>query len=309
MNLTTETLEERVAAAGLPRWKVITGHFCAILLCLLFLASGLWKLLDPLSASERMVQSLVPASLSLPAAAIVGIGETFAALLLLFPRFRRWGALLAGLMLIVFTLYVGLNYEQLLGDDCNCFPWIRRIVSPLFFVGDFVMLILAVLAGWWSKKPQGMRAAALLLAPVMALAFVCLGVAEYGQAGIRAPETILVEGQPHSLQSGRILLFFFDPECSHCDSVARAMARQSWTGGAIIAVPTAQPQFARDFLKDTGINARISSDADLLRETFKFNDSPYAVALVDGEQKAAFNSGELEDAGTFKTLLGLGFIR
>jgi hypothetical protein len=105
------------------------------------------------------------------------------------------------------------------------------------------------------------------------------------------------------------LLYFFDPECSHCEKVAREMARQAWMGARVIAVPTAQPQFAGDFLRDSGLRVAVSSDADLLRARFPFTDSPYAVALVNGRRAATFNSGQLEGARYYGTLRKLGFIR
>jgi hypothetical protein len=148
---------------------------------------------------------------------------------------RRWGAWLAGLMLVVFMAYIGVFYHRLLGEDCNCFPWIRRVVGPGFFAGDAGMLALAALAGW--------------------------------------------------------------------------RARRAWTGARVIAVPTAQPQFAGDFLRDSGLRVGVSSDADLLRASFPFTDPPYAVALFNGRPAATFNSGQLEGAPYYGVLRKLGFIR
>jgi len=86
----------------LPKWKSIAGVASAAVLSLLFLASGIWKLTDIDDTAERMVQSLVPVALSVPTALTVAIFETFAVVLLLIPRYRRWGAWIAGLMLIAF---------------------------------------------------------------------------------------------------------------------------------------------------------------------------------------------------------------
>ncbi len=293
----------------IPGWKRLVGLVSAVLLGLLFLVSGLWKLSDPLSAAERMVQSLIPSALSLPAALAVGIGETFVSVLLFWPRFRRWGALLAGVMLVAFMVYIAIFYSRLTGEECNCFPLIKRVVGPMFFVGDGIMLALALLAGWWTEKSRGLRLAAFLLLGVSVLALLFLGAAVLTRSGIRAPETISVEGRPYSLASGRALLYFFDPECTHCDAVARKMAAQKWGDAKLIAVPTAQPQFAADFLSSTGLKASISNDAGLLRRTFKFVDSPYVVVLVDGRQKAAFNSGQLDTPGFYETLRGLKFVK
>ena len=117
-----------------------------------------------------MIQSLVPVALSLPAALAVAICETFAGVLLLIPRYRRWGAWIAALMLIACMLYIGILYNRLLGEDCNCFPWIRRVVGPVFFAGDAAVLVLAGLAAWWSHKAKGWRGAALIFCCVCVVA-------------------------------------------------------------------------------------------------------------------------------------------
>jgi hypothetical protein len=125
---------------AVPGWKHAAAAACAIILSLLCLASGVWKLSDLDATSERMVQSLVPVALSTPAALAVAICEAFAGVLLLIPRYRRWGAWIAALMLAAFMIYIGVLYDRLLGEDCNCFPWIRRVVGPAFFAGDAAML-------------------------------------------------------------------------------------------------------------------------------------------------------------------------
>ena len=309
MSTTPETLD-RTALRGAPaRWKAILGHVSAVLLGLLFLVSGIWKLWDLPGAAERMVQSLIPVALSTPVAALVGVAEVFAAVLLLWPAWRRWGAYLAALMLVAFMVYIGVFYQRLLGEDCNCFPWIRRVVGPWFFISDAAMLALAVLAGWWSRRPRGWRAPACVLAGLLVLAAGSWTVSAVSRSGIAAPATIQVEGKPLRLHEGRFLLYFFDPECSHCLKVAREMSRQSWRDARVIAVATAQPQFAADFLNDAGLRAEISNDADVLRQTFRFTDSPYAVALVNGRQAAAFNYGHLEGEPYYQKLRELGFIR
>lgn len=309
MDIITEVLERQSTSSKPARWQKLLGHVSAVSLSAVFLVSGLWKISDLPAAAERMVQSLVPVALSLPAAMLVAASETFAGVLLLVPRLRRWGALFSGLILIVFMTYIGLFYNRLLGDDCNCFPWIRRIVGPGFFIGDAAMLALAVLAGWWSAKPRGLRAAACILGGVVALIGVSYGVSAVQQSHIVAPATIEVGGQPVSLRQGRVLLYFFYPECSHCYMVAREMSRWDWTATRVIVVPTDQPQFARDFLNDSGLKAEISTDAALLRSAFPFAGTPYAVALLDGRQVAAFNSGQLEQESFYESMNELGFVQ
>ncbi|MCL4852403.1 MAG: DoxX family membrane protein [Bryobacteraceae bacterium] len=97
------------------RLKAAASAIAALVLSLVFLASGIWKVTDLNGTAERVIQLLVPVPLSLPAAFAAAVAETFAGVLLLIPRFRRWGAWLAALMLIVFMAYFAVFYDRLLG--------------------------------------------------------------------------------------------------------------------------------------------------------------------------------------------------
>src|SRR5579883_714650 len=219
----------RAGVFELPAWKSFLCAGCAILLALLFLVSGIWKITDPFGAAVRMNQAKIPAVLSIPAAVGFGVAETFAAVLLLVPRFRRWGALLTGGLLVAFMIYIGINYNALRGEECSCFPWVKRAVGPGFFIGDGVMLVMALLAGLWARPAQGMRGAAAVLGAVAVFAGVSYGANVVRQTGIEAPASIqLTNGQTLDLQHGRIFLYFFDPECSHCEAAAKDMSTYKW---------------------------------------------------------------------------------
>ncbi len=306
----TETLERAESEPGpheLPRWKVWLCTLSAFLLALTFLVSGVWKITDPLSAAVRMTQALVPATLSLPAALAFGISETFAGVLLLVPRLRRWGAWLAGLLLLAFMAYIGLFYSTLSGEDCNCFPWIKRVVGPAFFIGDAIMLLLALAAGWWARPSEGKRSAALVLGAVCVFAAVSYGVLVARQTSLQAPPFIAVDGKPFALREGRVFLYFFNPECTHCDHAARELAKLAWDGTKIIGVPTQMPQFGPQFMSSTNLRGMLTSDAEPLRKIFTFTDVPYGVALENGRLRAAvtvFDATEPE-----RTLRKLGFVQ
>ncbi len=302
------TLQDIPSRTSDRRWKDAAGLVSAILLALIFLVSGLWKALDPFSAAERMVQSLIPPALAMIAAVGVGAAETFTGVLLLMPRYRRWGAWLAGLALAAFMIYIGVLYDRLLGDDCNCFPWIQRVVGPMFFITDAAMLLLAVGAGVWSRRPHGLRIPALLLAGVAVFALASYGVNAGLRSGAKAPDSIVVEGQERVLGTGRYFLYFFDPECSSCLTVALELGRQQWLDTEVIAIPTANPQFGRAFLDDAGLQVGMSLDAAVLRDAFPFTDPPYGIALSEGRQVEAYNSGQLEHS-VIGSLRQLGFIR
>ena len=293
----------------LPFWKKAIGGVCAVLLAILFFVSGAWKLTDPFVWSQALVEFRLPQALALPGALALGVGETLGAVLILVPRFRRWGAWLIGFLLLVFMVYIGANYSALVGNECSCFPLVKRTVGPAFFLGDGLMFLMAVVAGMWARSSENIRAALVILGAVVVFGGVSFGVNSARASGLQAPASITVDGKPFSLQEGKTFLFFYDPTCTHCEAAARKMAKLNWKGASVVAVPIDTPQFAASFLHDTGFKAGTSNDLDLLRGTFKFATAPYGVALVRGRQKATVDVGVFEkDGEPAATLHGLGFV-
>lgn len=299
--------QESLAEFELPGWKATLGWVSAILLALLFLVSGLWKLTDAPEAAVRMAQARVPQSLSLAAAIGFGIAETFTGVLLLVPRLRRWGAWLAGGLLIAFMIFIGINYNALRGGDCSCFPWVKRAVGPGFFIGDAIMLALAALAGTWARRAQSLRRALVVLGAIALFAAASYGVVTLRQTGIKAPDSITVNGKPYSLQEGKILIFYFDPECLHCLDAAKRMSKLNWGDTRIVAVPINVPQFAQGFLDDTHLHAVISNDLPQLKAIFPYVSAPAGVALVNGHQQQALT--QFEEPEPTQTLKKLGFVQ
>jgi uncharacterized membrane protein YphA (DoxX/SURF4 family) len=307
-NSTAHPAELGLGSIGLdlPAWKKAVSATAAILLAILFFVSGAWKLSDPFMWAQALTEFRVPGALALPFTLALGVGEMLGAVLIMVPRFRRWGSLLVALLLVAFMIYIGANYGALAGKDCSCFPLVKRTIGPGFFIGDTLMLLMAGIAGWWARPSENIRGALVILGAVAVFAAVSLGINTTRQSGLKAPDSITVDGKPSSLGDGNIFLFFYDPECMHCDAAARKMSKLNWKETKIIAIPTQDPQFAASFLKDTGLRAGTSNDLQLLRSTFKFQDAPYGVALVRGRQKVAiptFEAGE-PDA----TLRKIGFI-
>jgi uncharacterized membrane protein YphA (DoxX/SURF4 family) len=307
-------MDDSMAHAGattagfeLPAWKTVLSVSSAILLAALFVVAGTWKITDPFDAAARMVQAKVPGSLGLYAAIGFGIAETFAAVLLLVPRFRRWGAWLTGAMLIAFMAYVGFHYQALRGEECSCFPWIKRAIGPGFFLFDGFMLLLAMFAGLWARPSVSQRSAAIILGAVTVFAFTSFGIAYSRQSGARAPDAVTVNNQPYSLQTGKVFIYFFDPECSHCFQAAKAMATYQWTPGTkVVAVPTSMPQFAPAFLTDTGLKAELTYDHEQLKKAFPYTAAPFGVALEHGRQKQSFITFEGDEPK--ESLKKLGFV-
>jgi len=293
-----------------PAWKSVVNFGAAVLLALVFLVAGLWKLTEPYEAATKMMQAKVPGQLSLFTAVFFGIAETFAAVLLLVPRFRRWGATITGLMLIAFMIYIGYHYNALRGEECSCFPWIKRAVGPGFFVGDGVMLLLAVAAGWWARRSENLRGAVIILGAISVFALASFGMTYARQTGARAPEAITVDGAAYPLGTGRVFLYFYDPECSHCLDAGKRMAQYKWAPDVtIIGQPTVNPQFSKFFVEDTGLKGKmkLASDLDKLKAAFPFTSGPFGVAVEHGRQKEAFRQFDATEPEA--TLRKLGFIQ
>jgi uncharacterized membrane protein YphA (DoxX/SURF4 family) len=296
----------RSDSLDLRTWTKFAATIASILLALIFLSSGIWKITDPFKWSQFLGDFRVPSSLAMPFTLSLGIGETFAAVLILVPRFRRWGAVLVGLLLLAFMIYIGANYSALVGKECSCFPIVKRTIGPGFFIGDGVMLVLAVLAGMWSRRSDNVKVAMMILGAVAVFAGVSYGMNAARMTGIKAPDSITVDGKPLSLQSGHVFVFFYDPMCMHCDAAARRMSKLNWKDTNVVSIPIDQPQFAASFLHDTGLKAGTSLDVKPMRDLFSFVNAPYGVALVDGRQKAAI--GTWDDAEPAKTLRQIGFV-
>ena len=288
-----------------PGWKNGLSWISSVLLCALFLLSGLWKITDVQGTAVRMVQAKVPEQLGLAAALFFGIVETVGAVMILVPRLRRWGALVLGAMLLAFLGYFAIQYDTLRGADCSCIPWLKRVVGPGFFVGDGVMLLLAVFAGLGSRRPEGLRAVALIAAAVTVFAGVSYGVGAARQTGTRAPESILVDGRPYQLEHGKVFLFYFDPACMHCFESAQRMSKMHWGDTRVVGVPISQGQFATQFIEDTGFHMAIPTDRDKLKEVFPYAGVPAGVAIENGRQKAALVKFDGEEPAASLKRFGL----
>jgi uncharacterized membrane protein YphA (DoxX/SURF4 family) len=291
----------------LPSWKSVVNHIAALAVAVLFVTAGVWKSIDPFAWSRMVEQLLVPPNFSIPLTLGLAVGETFAGVMILVPRFRRWGAWLASLLLIAFMIYIGINYHALIGRDCSCFPWVKRAVGPMFFVEDAGMLLAAVLAGWWARPSVSLRSAAVVLGAVAVFAGASYGAAVTRQTGTKAPDSIIVDGKPYSLDHGRIFVFFYDPNCSHCDAAARGMAKLRWKSDVIrIGIPTTMPQFAAAFVRETGMSMLTSLDLEKMKAVFPFGDPPYGVVLENGREKGPVS--HYEDAEPAETLRKFGLI-
>ncbi len=270
----------------MPAWKSIVSHIAAVLVAIIFIGAGVGKITIPYQVQQMFEQLQVPSWGSLPLIFVLGIVETFAGILILIPRYRRWGALIISALLVIFMGYIGYRYQALVGKDCSCFPWLKRAVNPAFFAEDAAMLVAALAALFLSRKPFGMRLPIATLATVAVVSGASLGYNMVHQSGIQVPETITVDGKPYNLHQGRIFLWFFDPQCSHCEDAAKHMSTYKWKSDVtVISFPTQQPQWAEGFLHDTKFVAKVSNDTEQMRKLFVFNYPPYGAFIVNGRVK------------------------
>jgi uncharacterized membrane protein YphA (DoxX/SURF4 family) len=279
----------------MPGWKTIANHAAALFIGIVFITTGVYKAVDPYKFANLAKNLLVPYSLTLPLALLLAVAETTAGTLTLVPRLRRWGAILAGALLLVFMAYIGWNYRALIGRDCSCFPELklplgitidmRRSIGPGFFYGDLGFIAAAAIAGIWAKRSQGLRTAAVILGAVAVFTAVSYGSAYSKLTGLKAPDSIIVDGQPMSLQQGRVFLFFYDPECGTCNAVGKSMGPLKFRDDVtLVGIPTRVPQFAASYLQDNGLHFKTSTDSAKLREIFKFDNPPYAALIERGRQ-------------------------
>ena len=285
----------------------IAAWVAAIGLGVFFLGAGIWKSLDPLTWATIITNMKVPAVLSQPFTVALATGEIFSGLLLLIPRFRRWGALLSGVMLLGFMGYVGWNYTALKGMDCSCFPGLKRAINPEFFYSDLAMLVAAAVAGWWAKPSTGLRPAAMILGVVALFSVGSYAIVVRGETGVLAPETAMVNGVPVPLREGKVFLYFFDPMCSHCNDAAKAMAKHTWLADKVIGIPTVLPQYGQQFMDTTKLKGMVSNDIKELKKVFPFGDPPFAVALERGRAKAQLRQFDQQEPAA--ALRKLGFIQ
>lgn len=290
-------------------WRAWLNWTAAILIAAVFLVAGLWKLTDPAGAGVRLAQARVPESLSVLAAVSLGILETFAGVLLLAPRFRRWGSWIGTALLGAFMIFIAIHYSELRGADCSCFPWIKRAVGPGFFIGDGAMMLLAIGAGAGARTAHGARRAGLIFAAIAVFALASYGFTSVRHTGTRAPETILGEdGHAIALSQGKVFVYFFNPQCLHCLEAGRRLASLNWGDTRFVGVPTENPQFGDWFMGKAGLTGKgpVSKDFAALQKTFPFDTPPAGVAIENGFEKTMLL--QFEDQEPSATLKKIGFI-
>lgn len=294
----------------LQGWRSTLGWVCAGIMALAWLVAGVYKLSDIGGFQVKLAQLLVPSGLTLPATLVVAISELFAGVLLLRPAWRRMGGLVSTALLLGFMAYMAVNYTALQGEDCSCFPWLERAVGPAFFWSDAAMVLASLIAAWFAPKMTGIGQTKYVLFGIMALAAVGLGYDKFGPAGgTDVPAVITVEGEQYQLRDGKVLIYFFNPTCLHCLAVGKELSKYDFAAD-FIGVATQDPDFGPGFLDDAGLTGMVdlSPDLGLLKETFPFDDVPYAATVDNGVVTHRFTLIELEEPEMGRRLRELGII-
>jgi hypothetical protein len=294
---------------GVTGWRGTLATVSAVLLGIIFLVSGGWKVLDPFRTGELLEQAKVPAGFGTLGAATLGTAELLAAFLLFVPQVRRWGGLLGSALIVFFLGWIGYYYSALVGKECSCFPLIKRSIGPGFFISDGIMLLMGLAAFAWSAKVVSARLPLRALAGLIVLAGVSYGMNARMHGSAQVPTPVIVDGQPQNLAEGKVFLFFYDPSCMHCDAAAKFMSKLNWGATKVVAIPTVNPQWAASFLHDTGFKAQTSLELDKLKKAFPFVDPPFGVALVNGRVKETFTQAQFNVPLPQPDLQKLGFAK
>jgi uncharacterized membrane protein YphA (DoxX/SURF4 family) len=270
------------------KWQRTVAAVSGILLGIVFLVSGGWKVLDPFKSGELLQQSRVPAGYGVLGAASLGTIELLAAFLLFHPRFRRWGGLLGSALMLFFIGWIGYYYQALVGQECSCFPIIKRTVGPNFFIADGIWLLMGLAAFAWSPRGRNFRVPVAAFASLALIAGLSFGANVRERSHAQVPTRVVVDGKLVNLAEGKVFIFFYDPSCMHCDAAAKFMSTLNWGDTKVVSIPTINPQWAASFLHDTKLKASTSLELDKLKKAFPFVDPPYGVALEDGRVKGTY---------------------
>jgi hypothetical protein len=125
------------------------------------------------------------------------------------------------------------------------------------------------------------------------------------QSGAVAPQIIQVDAKPYDLSHGKVFVFFFNPACTHCAEAARRMSKLPWGSTRIVATPVELPQFASQFLSETGLRAIVTSDFAKLKTALGYTAYPFGAVLVDGRERAAITKFDGDEPESTLRRLGL----
>ena len=145
--------------------KTIVVEIITVLYIILFLYTGLSKLMDYSIFREQLEESPLLSSISSPIALGLPIAELAATLLLTIPRWRLKGLYASLVLMILFTSYV---IGILIFDEhlpCSCGGIIGELSWPQHIVFNSSFIGLAVIAIVFEKKNRDQLRLAMNITP------------------------------------------------------------------------------------------------------------------------------------------------
>ena len=75
----------------------------------------------------------------------------------------------------------------------------------------------------------------------------------------------------------------------HCFDAAKRMSQYHWGDTKVVAIAIQQPQYAPQFLQDTGLRAAISTDLQKLKQVFPYTCAPAGVGTTISRSARRFS--------------------
>ena len=199
--------------------SVVLARIAAVILGLLYLASGIAKAIDINAFADIIVRYGIP-ELRMFAPLIIGL-EIALGFGLLFNVYRQRAGLFSLTMLIVLTLIFAFGYIFLDISDCGCFGEVVSMPPAVSLLRNVLMIAMSYYI-WKQPENQVNRT---VLKTVIAVVF---GIVTFAITGFEMKETYVElsihEGtnlndtflKPLTSPNKEQLIFVFSPSCPHC---------------------------------------------------------------------------------------------
>ena len=195
------------------------------------------------------------------------------------------------------------------GADCSCFPWIKRAVGPAFFIGDGIMMLLAIGAGVWARASNGISPCRSDSRRRRSLRAGLFWLRLYPPYRHKGPGGHRRGGWPVHLSSAKEKFSSISstPSVSIVWKPAGKLAALNWSGTRFIGVPTENPQFGDRFMGKSGLTGKgpVSKDLAVLRRPSRSTYPRPALPSRTATRKPCCL--QFEDKEPLNTLKKIGF--
>src|SRR5580704_2806443 len=134
--------------------KAFVFEIIALCFMTLFLYTGISKLIDFSVFREQLSLSPIFRHISGYGAILIPFAEIFTAVILFIPATRYHGFLLSLILMFAFTLYIIyiINFNSHL--PCTCGGIIQSLSWSQHLIVNLILILLACLAIWFSKRER-----------------------------------------------------------------------------------------------------------------------------------------------------------